>query len=439
MWPAARNPVSYAFVLIALLTMAQADTKEAAAAKEALVAKVKKLVAQLDDDMQSRRDAAQKALIEIGPDLLDLLPAPGAKDSIEKKARLGVVRTAVEKAHIESFTKPAIVSLKGKMKLSEAIASLEKQSGNTIIDARERFNQEADNRDVKLEVENATFFEALDKLLDAAEPPLTVYPYSDTPGQLLLMNANPGDESRAKLGTYAGLFRLEAKRLEAARELRNPLGSGLRITTSITWEPRLRPIVLEMPLDQLNAVDENGEDIKAVGEGEQQYGVESSNSGLEIDLALALPKRSVTKVASLKGKFTALVPGRVERFEFAGLDKNKGEKQQRGQCLVTFEQLRKNDEVHELRFRLKFDEAANALESHRGWVLNNPAYIVDGKGNKVESGGLTPSNIAANEVGLSYIFDLSEVDISKCRFVYETPAALFKVPVEFELKDLELP
>ena len=413
------------------------STKAAALAQQALVDKVKKLVAQLDDDSQARREAAEKSLVELGPDLLDLLPPPAPKASIEMKARLARVRTAVEKAHIESFTKPAIVSLQGKMKLSEAIAALEKQSGNTLIDARERFNQEPDNRDVELDVKEASFFEALDKLLDAAD--LTVYSYSDVPGQLLIMNANPGDEPRVSRGSYAGLFRLEVKRMEATRELRNPAGSGVRITTEISWEPRLRPIVLEMPLADLKAVDENGGELKTTGEGEQQYGIETSNSALEIDLHLGLPPRSVTKIASIKGTFTALVPGRVEKFEFTGLDKAKGEQQERGTCVVTLEQLRKNDEVHEVRLRLKFDKAANALESHRGWIGNNPAYIVDGKGNKLENGGFSPSLVAENEAVLSYIFDLSEVDIAKCRFVYETPAALFKVPVEFELKDLELP
>jgi hypothetical protein len=430
-------------ILTTALVLAQAAPKEkpaaqvAAQVEQALVDKVKKLVVQLDDDSQARRDAAEKALVEIGPDLLDILPPPGSKASIELKARLARVRTAVEKAYIESFTKPSVVTLQGEMKLAEAIASLAKQSGNTIIDGRERFGQEADLRDVKLDVDKGSFFEALDKLLDAAG--MTVYGYSDKPGELLLMNAQPGDETRVSRASYAGLFRLEAKRIEATRELRNPAGNGLRITTDIAWEPRLRPIVLELPMTELSAVDENGEELKTVGEGEQEYGIEATDLMKEIDIQLGLPARSISKVASLKGTFTALVPGRVEKFEYSGLDKAKNVAIQRGTCVVTFEQLRKNDEVHEVRLRLKFDEAANALESHRGWIGNNPAYIIDAKGNKIDSGGFSPSLVAENEAVLVYIFDLSEIDIARCRFVYETPAALFKVPVEFELKDLELP
>lgn len=430
-------------LISSLLVLAQAAPPQKASAKvaaeveQALVDKVKKLVVQLDDDSQARRDAAEKALIEIGPDLLDILPPPGSKASIELKARLARVRTAVEKAYIESFTKPSVVTLQGKFKLAEAIEALAKQSGNTIVDGRERFNQQPDNRDVMLDVKEATFFEALDKLLDAAG--MTVYGYSDKPGELLLMSASPGDETRVGRGTYAGLFRLEARKLESTRDLRNPMGSGLRIAAEISWEPRLKPIVLELPMDELRAVDESGDEIKTIGEGEQEFGIEVTDLMKEIDLQLGLPPRTATKVASLKGKFTALVPGRVERFEYSGLEKAKNVAIQRGTCVVTFEQIRKNDEVHEVRLRLKFDEAANALESHRGWIGNNPAYILDTNGKKIESGGFSPTLVAENEAVLSYIFDLSEIDIAKCRFVYETPAALFKVPVEFELKDLELP
>lgn len=430
-------------LISSLLVLAQAaptekgSAKVTAAVEQALIDRVKKLVVQLDDDSQPRRDAAEKALVEIGPDLLDILPPPGAKASIELKARLARVRTAVEKAYIESFTKPSVVTMQGKFKLAEAIETLAKQSGNTIVDARERFNQQPDNRDVTLDLKEATFFEALDKLLDAAQ--MTVYGYSDKPGELLLMSANPGDESRVGRATYAGLFRLEAQKLEATRDLRNLMGSGLRVAAEISWEPRLKPIVLELPTGELQAVDENSNEIKTIGEGEQEFGIEATDLMKEIDLQLGLPPRTATKVASLKGKFTALVPGRVEKFEFSGLERAKNVPIQRGTCIVTFEQIRKNDEVHEVRLRLKFDEAANALESHRGWIGNNPAYMLDADGKKIESGGFSPSLVAENEAVLSYIFDLSEIDISKCRFVYETPAALFKVPIEFELKDLELP
>ena len=82
-----------------------------------------------------------------------------------------------------------------------------------------------------------------------------------------------------------------------------------------------------MPLADLKAVDESGEEIKGEGEGDIEVPIEESNAGVDIDLQLGLPKRSVTKIALVKGKFAALVPGRVETFEFAKLDKAKDDAQ----------------------------------------------------------------------------------------------------------------
>jgi hypothetical protein len=401
-----------------------------------LAEKVKKLVVQLDDDLQARRDAAEKALVELGPDLLDVLPPPGPKASLELKARLARVRSAVEKAHIEAFTRPSTVTLQGKMKLSEALKKIEEQTGNKVVDGRERFNQEPDDVTVELDLQKVSFWQVLDKLLDEAD--LTLYNYNDSPGELLLMNRNPGELDRTGRGSYGGLFRLEAKSIDATRDLRNPMGNGLRITTDINWEPRVRPIVLEVPLAELQATDESGNAISTSGEGEVEVPIESSNSGVELDLHLGLPKRSVEKIASLRGKLIALVPGRAETFYFDKLSKVKDEAQQRGGVVVTLEQVRKNEDVHEVRVRVKFDKAANALESHRGWIYNNEAYLIDGQGNKIDNGGMEARLVEENEIGLAYLFD-GNVDLAQARFVYKTPAALFKVPVEFELKDLELP
>lgn len=428
----------YASLIFVALTFGQANAPNPAAdAKNPLVEKVKNLVVQLDDDSQERRDAAEKALVALGPDLLDVLPPPGLKASLELKARLARVRSTVEKAHIEAFTRPSQVTLQGKMKLSEALKKIEQQTGNKVVDGRERFNQEPDDLTVELNMENVSFWEALDKLLDEAE--LTLYNYNDSLGELLLMNRNPGELARTGRGSYGGLFRLEAKSIEATRDLRNPMGSGLRVTTDINWEPRVRPIVLEVPLGDLEATDENGNEIPTSGEGEVEVPIESSNSGVELDLQLGLPERSVEKIASLRGKLIALVPGRAETFTFEKLPKAKDDAQQRGGVVVTLEQVRKNDDVHEVRVRVKFDKAANALESHRGWIYNNEAYLLDGQGNKIDNGGMEARLVEENEIGLAYLFDLSDVDLAQARFVYKTPAALFKVPVEFELKDLQLP
>jgi len=40
---------------------------------------------------------------------------------------------------------------------------------------------------------------------------------------------------------------------------------------------------------------------------------------------------------------------------------------------------------------------------------------------------------------MSYKFNLDRATPANCKFVYKTPAAIIRIPVEFELKNIDLP
>ncbi len=105
---------------------------------------------------------------------------------------------------------------------------------------------------------------------------------------------------------------------------------------------------------------------------------------------------------------------------------------------VVLEQVRKNVDVYELRLRVRFDQAQNALESHRNWIYNNEAYFLGPDGQRFEHVGLQAFRQAENEVGVAYLSD-REGGLAGCKFVYKTPAVLIQMPVPFELKDIPLP
>jgi hypothetical protein len=90
--------------------------------------------------------------------------------------------------------------------------------------------------------------------------------------------------------------------------------------------------------------------------------------------------------------------------------------------------------------RVRFDRAANALESHRGWIYENECYLLDAKGNRKGNDGLEANLLDVNEVGVAYKFDLGEKGTpAGYKLVYRTPAAIIKIPVEFELKNIDRP
>lgn len=420
-------------VLVCCLLVGQVD----ATADKELAGKVGVLVRQLDSDALADRVAAEKELIDLGSAVLDLLPQITARTPAEVKQRLDRVRSTLEQAAIEAATKATLVTLEGEMTLPAALAALETQTRNKIIDFRPRFGQQPRAVNVKLSLQKAPFWQALDQVLDQAD--MTVYNFGGEVGTLAVVARSEEELPRAGRGTYSGLFRFESVQIEAQRDLRNPANRSLRLTMEVAWEPRMTPIVLEQPLDQVSATDENGNSLPIDGQqGKLEVAVQSNIASSNLILPLVLPDRGVKKIQSLSGTMTAMLPGRVETFQFADLSQARNVEQKRGGVTIILEQVRKNLELYEVRVRVQFDKAANALESHRGWVYNNDAYLLDAAGQRVENAGLEATRQDINEIGLAYKFVLDN-GLAGHTFVYKTPAAIVRMPVAYELKNIDLP
>ena len=425
-------------MLTTILVLAVLGQAASSAAAEPLPAKVQALLKQLGANEMAQREAAEKELLAIGPEVLALLPATTARTPAEEKVRLGRVRATLEKAAAEAVTRPALVSLAGEMKASEAIAKISAQTGNKLIDYRERFNQEGADPQIKVALDKVPFWQALDTVLDAAS--LTIYNYDEEKGALAYTSRGDSAVPRAGRGSYSGLFRLEPAKIEATRDLKNTQMHALRLTVDAVWEPRVRPIVLEVPLADVSARDEHGNAIEIDrSAGTLEVPIESSGSGVEIEFPLVAPPRSVKTLAALQGRLTAIVLGKIETFEFANIDKAKSAEQERGGVTIVLENCRKNGDIYDVSLRVRFDRAANALESHRGWIYDNECYLTDGKGQRTENAGLEATLVDVNEVGISYKFNLDGAAPISYKLVYQTPAAIIRVPVAFEIKGIDLP
>jgi hypothetical protein len=101
------------------------------------------------------------------------------------------------------------------------------------------------------------------------------------------------------------------------------------------------------------------------------------------------------------------------------------------------DEIRKNNAVWEINMRFSLDEDNGALQSHRAWVFQNLSYMLDKEGNQIDNGGLETTRQTKNEVGVTYVFDVPTIE--GLSWVYETPAAIVDLPVEYEIKDIELP
>jgi len=347
------------------------------------------------------------------------------------------VRGVLEQAEAKNATKPTAVTLQGTMLLSEALAAVTEQTGNQIVDYRQRFGQQVTDVELELDLEAAPFWRALDAILDQAD--LTLYGYSGQQHTLAIVARDAEATPAGRRVAYADLFRIEATQVVAKRNLRAAGGDALVLTLEMTWEPRVLPIALQLPMDKLEVLDESGRPLSIAGrEGNLEAPIQGTVGTVEVNVPLTLPPRSVESIGSFGGTLLARVPGRVESYTFDKLASAENVEQRRAGVTVVLQKVRRNREVYEVRVLVRFETAAGSLESHRGWVLENEAYLLDGAGERIDFATLEETRRTSNEAGLSYIFPLPE-GLEGYRFIYKTPAAIVQLPVPFELKDIDLP
>jgi hypothetical protein len=321
------------------------------------------------------------------------------------------------------------------MRLSQVLAAIGQQTGNRIVDFRQRFGTPQTDPEVKGDFQGASFWPTLDRVLDQAG--LTVYPYGE-PQSICVVASSAGHAKRSTSGIYCGPLRLEPLRIQAERDLREPVNRGLRLTVEVAWEPRLRPISLKLPLANLEISDGQGNPLEVDNRrAELEVPVTTGVTAAELTLPLGLPPRAVKRIGRLQGTLTALVPGKVETFRFDLTTAENVEKRIAGTTVI-LERVHRNEQAWEVRILVRFDQPQNALESHRGWILQNEAYLEGADGKRIPYGTLETTRQTESEIGLAYLFTL-DAPPAGLAFVYKSPGAILASSFEFTIKDIELP
>jgi hypothetical protein len=121
------------------------------------------LVAQLDADSLERRDAAERALGELGPEILSQLPPIDDAMAPEMRIRLERLREQLEARRISDLVQPSRIRLSGTYTLREVIEQLQEQSGNSL-----QVPDELPDRKMEVDWQDELFWKALDHWLDEA-------------------------------------------------------------------------------------------------------------------------------------------------------------------------------------------------------------------------------------------------------------------------------
>ncbi|TWU36119.1 hypothetical protein [Novipirellula artificiosorum] len=414
-----------AVVLLGIVSAAVAEERASTDLKNDVL----EWIDQLDSPSVSKRAAAEQALIEAGPEALPFLPETKQGMSIEASERLARVRSSLRSTRAETNSDAITVRLDGASTLGDALEAISRDSGI-------EFEYPGDQSiPIEAVATPLSFWHAVDYVLDQAD--LDINFYGGDRDTLQLQKREEDRPSRVDSAAYTGVYRIEPTSVTSRRVLNHPNLSALNISMEISWEPRLTPIGMSIPVTQLRGKLDDGAMLKPQESGETiDIATHSDISFSEFYLPMQLPAGQPESIESLSGVIHALLPGQRQTFELPLSDSAANKKIDAMEVKV--ESIRKNGPLHEIRIAVTLEEAGRSLESHRQWIFENKAFVRRPDGSHAEHLGYEVFRQSTDGAGIGYLFDLGD-SARESIFVYESPTAVAESEVSFVLQDIPLP
>jgi hypothetical protein len=209
------------------------------------------------------------------------------------------------------------------------------------------------------------------------------------------------------------------------------------VNVEISWEPRLTPIGLTIPVQQLSGRLDNDEPLSPQVSGDTiDVATNSDIAFSEFYLPMQLPAGQPEKIESLSGLIRALMPGPQAKFELPLTQKSPT--QTIDSMTVRVEDVRANGPLHQIRISVELANADRSLESHRHWLFENQIYVKRPDGSRADHLGYEVYRQTSSGVGVGYLFDLGE-SVGESTLIYQSPTAVIPNEVSFSIQDVPLP
>ncbi len=410
-----------------------------------IMERVASLQRKLESQQIPDRDQAEKDLEALGPRALDHLE-PEEIETSDGKERLQRVRIKLEKLAAKAVTVPSTVTLSGNMSLEEILKGISRQTKNDVGFRDGGAPDEISQQTLDVDFKKASFWEVMDDVLKRTD--LDIDPYAGEPGQLRIgqmarPNVDPNNpQPPVKKPTIptarSGIFSLKVTRIDSSRNLLNPQLNYSNLSLQVRWEPRIRPISVDLPMKSVIAIDEFDNKIEVTNPEAVMSGmVQPEIPELEFALNLGLVDRQIEEIKELTATIDAILPGRIETFRFKKIGQQKaGAQQRRAGAIVTFKGVDQNEDLFGVTTQLEFDEQSKALESHQGWAFQNEMYMLKPDGERVDFIGMETIVQDVNRVSVQYFFGEDPKDWT---MVYKTPAAIVQLPIKIKFTKIPLP
>lgn len=329
-----------------------------------LADRVRTWIEQLDAPLRSQRDAAEQALREGGPSLLELLPPAEEASSAERRLRLERIWQSLAAAAVEQALRGSTIELAGDgASASEILRRIRQQSGIrlqwAVADAPGAVSSD------RL---SGPFWPVLDGLLDTWHADLQA---AEEPFALRIVPRSP--ERPARLGTanYSGAFRLQPTRFRRYAESDGTV--TLRIGLSVEWEPTLWPVVVwQDPVWNRVTTVSGGEATPRSG-GRREIPLPRMVYPLPLTTEFSLPAGDAD-IRRWTGRIEVLAAAVPHSFAFdlrAGIPSRRS----LGDVTVELERLETSDTSVIATLRVEYRNVEVPLKSHLAGVFENPVRL----------------------------------------------------------------
>jgi hypothetical protein len=432
-----RSAVIVLPILLAVLALPglSADKPNPGELKE----KVKGLVDKLADKDPAKQDEAAIELLQLGPDVLPLLPRADAKLSDSQKKALAVVRKSLRDQQMKRDLTPKLVTMNGTFTVSKALEELEKQTGISVEDQREGTDSK-----LALKLNKVTFWQALDAIARDADGRVEYYR-----GGKIVLGKRPDGYTNPPV-CYDGIFRAMVREIEIRRTLDTENATYSAII-EVAWEPRFRPFRLDFNPADLTVEDEKSRKIE-LPEAEKESLAVTSKAFVLFRVPLGAIQRSSQKLGLLKSPLKFVGPTRMDSFAFdktlAELQKNpKAREMTQEGVTVGVTNLELPSDHWTLVMSLEYPADGPQFESFESWLIFNELVLKSKEGDKIfpSNGGYVIQGTAGNRATIEYHFVDSKKDKltrgnpDDWKPVYKVPGLIVEVPMKFEFKDVPLP
>jgi hypothetical protein len=418
------------------------DAVQPTAADSALQRDIRQLLSDLDADSRSKRQAAEKRLLELGPAVLPHFPPPELLPNAAVRDAVARIRTDLERRQAQSSVQPTRLTLRGTKSLQDWVLELSRQSGNTIDTSG--LADSALDQQFELTLDNEPFWKVVGRLAERGN----IRAHGDsTPRRLRLVpTATTGGVDELALDTK-GAFRIATLAVQQ-REIAGRTDRQLvRLRLEVTPEPRLRPLFLQFAASDCMLRSGDRELLPHNPDASYELPLTEGGGQFPVTLDFVALAKLPRDPLQLSGRFTITTAAGSESIRFGDLDRATGNRlgtaRRRGGVTVTLHKARLarvEPRGHEARIAVSvaYDTGGPAFESHRQWMLHNEVFLETPEGKRIAlNGGQETSRQGDGTIAVEYRFvDLPD-PLPSYRFVYVAPTLILDVPVDFQLRGIK--